>query len=259
MSVTEPSSDLSSIMSLKYGARDGMGWGPKLRTRFGYNTPDDWYETLLFNTVTNDTRWLDVGCGRFLFPSNPACARVLSSRCRLLVGLDPGDNIDDNPYVHERAKCQIEDFKTDYRFDLVTLRMVAEHIQNPERVVEVLSRVTAPGGLVVIYTVPKWSPVSLVAAATPMKVHHVVKRWIWRTNERDTFPTAYKMNTRARLTRLFADAGLREHSFRYLDDCRSLQRWKATLFMELCLWKALAVVGLHYPETCILAVYRRPI
>lgn len=247
----------SEFLSLKHGNTSTWGWGVRLRARFGYCTPDDWYEALLFETVQPDTAWLDVGCGRFLFQSNHPLASILSSRCRLLVGLDPDDNIDDNPYVHQRAKCRIEDFTSDVQFDLITLRMVAEHIQNPEKLVEQLSRLVKPGGRIVIYTVSKWSPVSLIAAATPMSVHHAVKRLFWRTSERDTFPTEYKMNTRRTLRRLFAGAGFYEESFRYLDDCRSLQRWKLLNVMELSLWKLLHTFGLRYPELCILVTYTK--
>jgi SAM-dependent methyltransferase len=247
----------SEFLTLKHGNTSGWGWGPRLRARFGYRTPNDWYEALLFETVQPDTSWLDVGCGRFLLPSNHPLANLLASRCRLLVGLDPDDNIDENPYIHRRAKCHIEDFASDMQFDLITLRMVAEHIQNPEKLVEQLFRLAKPGGRIVIYTVSKWSPVSLVAAATPISVHHGVKRLLWRTSERDTFPTEYKMNTRRALHRLFVSAGFDEESFRYLDDCRSLQRWKMLNVMELSFWKLLHSVGLHYPELCILATYRK--
>ena len=60
-----------------------------------------------------------------------------------------------------------------------------------------------------------------------------------------------------RLQTVFAGAGFREVYFRYLDDCRTLARWKATLAAELTVWKALRSVGLHYPETCLLGVYER--
>lgn len=227
-----------------------------MRVQFGYKTPDDWYEAFLFECVDSETKWLDVGCGRFLFPSNRRGARVLASRCKLLMGLDPSDNIDENPYVHERAKCQIDELVTERKFDLITLRMVAEHIQKPDEAVRALSRLLTPQGRIVIYTIYRWSPVSLISAATPMSVHHAVKGWLWRTEEKDTFPIAYKMNTRRALKRLFADVGLREEYFAYLDDCRSLQRWKMTNFLELSVWKALNAVGAHYPEVCILASFR---
>lgn len=247
----------TELLTLKHGNTSKWGWGPRLRSRFGYRTPDDWYEAFLFEAVQADTAWLDVGCGRFLFQSNHPLASLLAKRCRLLVGLDPDKNIDDNPYLHQRAKCHIEDFITDAQFDLITLRMVAEHIREPEKVVQQLARLVKPGGRIVIYTVSKWSPVSLVAAATPISVHHAVKRLFWKTSERDTFPTVYKMNTRRALHRLFAGAGLVEESFRYLDDCRSLQRWKMLNVLELSLWKLLRSFGLHYPELCILATYRK--
>jgi SAM-dependent methyltransferase len=245
----------SEILSLKYGVRPG--WGPRLRAQFRYRTPDDWYEALLYEHISSETDWLDVGCGRFLFPSNHSAAEALAKRCHLLVGLDPSDNVDENPYVHQRIKSDLEAYHGAIRFDLITLRMVAEHITDPKRVTAALARLTKSGGLVVVYTIWKWSPVSLIAAATPMAVHHFAKRILWRTEERDTFPIAYKMNTRRTLSRLFSDEGFREDSFRYLDDCRSFQRWKFPNRLELTARKALNALGLPYPERCILAVYKK--
>ena len=73
----------------------------------------------------------------------------------------------------------LQDYRTDRQFDLVTLRMVAEHIEHPAAAMAALSRLVRPGGLVVIYTVAKFSPASLVAAVTPMSFHHVAKRALW--------------------------------------------------------------------------------
>src|SRR5262245_51394110 len=109
-----------------------FAWGPQLRLDFEYFTPDDIYENAVATLVTVDTTWLDVGCGRDIFPSNFPTAKLLAERCRLLVGVDPSDNIDENKLVHHRFKGFIEDFVSDHQFDLVTLRMVAEHITNPE-------------------------------------------------------------------------------------------------------------------------------
>ena len=62
-----------------------------------------------------------------------------------------------------------------------------------------------------------------------MWFHHVSKRILWSTREEDTFPVKYLMNSRSRLKTVFVGAGFREVYFRYLDDCRTLARWKATL------------------------------
>ena len=103
-----------------------------MRQRFGYFTPDEWYEATLLRLVDSETAWLDVGCGRDLFPVNEPLSRLLSSRARLLVGLDPSNNIDENTLVHERAKCLLEDTAS-RTFDVVSLvwsRSISA-IQNP--------------------------------------------------------------------------------------------------------------------------------
>jgi 2-polyprenyl-3-methyl-5-hydroxy-6-metoxy-1,4-benzoquinol methylase len=248
---------LTELFRHKYKSFGTPGWGPLLRLKFGYFNPDDIYEATVDSLITPDTEWLDVGCGRDVFPSNFPMAKILAERCRVLVGLDPSDNIDENPLIHERFKGFVEEFKTSRKFDLVTLRMVAEHIGNPAATVAALASFCKPGGRVVIYTVYKWSPVTVVSAAVPFQLHHVVKKVIWNTEEKDTFPTEYKMNTRRDLKRIFETAGFAEEQFSYLDDCRSLARWKITNSLELSVWKALHAVGLHYPEVCLLGTYRK--
>jgi SAM-dependent methyltransferase len=248
---------IGEVLALKYGPPERMGWSPALRSRFGYRTPDDWYEALLFGLIGAETEWLDVGCGRAVFPSNPAGAAVLAKRCRLLVGLDPGDNVLENPLLHERAQCTLQGYRADRQFDVVTLRMVAEHIDDPAGALAALARLVKPGGRVVVYTVGKFSPSTIVSALTPLGIHHTVKKSLWDTEERDTFPTVYKMNTRCALRRLFQDAGFRKESFRHLDDCRAFARWRWSSIAELTAWRCLKAVGLRYPEACILATYQR--
>jgi SAM-dependent methyltransferase len=249
--------NLPSILRLKYGPPEQMGPAPRLRQRFGYSSPDDWYEAAVFGLVSGTTTWLDVGCGRNVFPFNSAAAKVLSERCRLLVGLDPSDNIRANDVVHERMQCPLEDYVTDHRFDLITLRMVAEHITDPAAAVDALARLTAAGGRVVVYTVNKWAPATMVSAITPFWFHVAAKRVLWQTDERDTFPTAYRMNTRRELQHLFTAGGFREEGFQYLDDCQSFGRFMSLSRLELLARKAFRSIGLRYPESCILAVFRK--
>ena len=248
-------SDLQRLSVLKYGPAGSRGWTPKLRERFNYFTPDDWYETLLDRLITPATRWLEVGCGRRLFPSNHALATALSTRCARLVGIDESENIAENPYIHGYQQVYLEDYQTDEVFDLITLRMVAEHVRDPDKLVTALTKLLAPGGRVVIYTIYRWSPVSVVAYLTPMAVHHALKGLVWDTEQRDTFPVEYRMNTRRALSAVFAKFGFEEKSYRLVGDCRTFQKWKITCFLELLLWKLLGAVGLNYPELCILATY----
>lgn len=251
------SEELEKLFLLKYGPVETTGWSPRRRHEFGYYSPDDYYEALVDKLVTPTTRWLDVGSGRDIFPSNKKLAELLARRAEKLVGVDPSPNIHDNPFVHERQQAMLEDMRYEGTFTLATLRMVAEHVTQPDALVAKLASLVAPGGVVVIYTINVWSPVSVVSWVTPMWFHHAAKKVLWNAEERDTFPVAYKMNTRGTLRGLFERGGFREEHFQHLDDCRSFAGFKALNYAELSLWKALNRVNVTYPENCLLGVYRR--
>jgi hypothetical protein len=110
---------------------------------------------------------------------------------------------------------------------------------------------------VVIYTVNKWSPVAMLAKVLSFRLHHVIKQLMWGTEERDTFPVRYRMNTRQRLADLFKAGGFREHYFQYLDDATLFFRFPRLHRLELTLWKLFNALGLKYPENCLLGIYER--
>ncbi len=247
---------LQRTVAAKYGDPP-PGWAPAMRARFGYFTPDDVYESLVDQLIAPGCRWLDVGCGRDVFPTNQGLARELSGRAGMLVGIDPDPTIQENPFVHVRVQAPLEAFDTTDTFDVVTARMVVEHVQNPEGFVAQLRRLAARNGLAVIYTVNRWAPVSVLSSLVPFALHHPVKAMLWGTEEKDTFPVEYRMNTRATLSSLMQRGGFRERHFQYLDDLRTLARFRWSSRAELLLWKSLKAIGLRYPETCLLAVYQR--
>src|SRR5262249_5616582 len=150
---------------------------------------------------------------------NRPLARLLADRCGLLVGVDPDITLEENQFVHERVRSTIDLFHTNRTFDLVTLRMVVEHITEPAATVKALARLTRPGGKVVVYTINQWSPIPLATRLVPFNWHHPIKRLLWETEEKDTFPVSYQMNSRSRLARLFRANGFTEGYFAYLEDC----------------------------------------
>jgi SAM-dependent methyltransferase len=249
--------ELQQLFDLKYRGSGPLGPDPARRLRFNYFNPDDHYEALVRRLVSTTTRWLDVGCGRKMFPTNRALALELSSRCSLLVGVDPDDTIEENRYVHQKVRGFVHDVPADLRFDLVTLRMVAEHVADPDELIARLSELVIPGGLVIIYTINRWSPIPIITALTPFSLHHPIKHFFWRTEAKDTFPTTFKMNTRRTLAELFSSHGFEEDGFWYLDDCRSLNRFRLLNVLELSARLVLNKAGLRYPENCLLGVYRR--
>ena len=233
------------------------GWRVRMRYGFGYFESDDWYEAVVDRLVTEESRWIDVGGGKSMFPQNTALADTLSRRCALLVGVDPSDGIRHNRFVHQWACCTLEEYDTMLDFDVATLRMVAEHVENPDAVVASLSRLMKSGGRVVIYTPNRWTPASMIAAIVPYRWHPTITRFLWNTKDEDVFPTVYRMNTRKCLRDVFKKHGFRELEFEYLANCTTFQRFRWSCFLELAAWKTLKMVGVLYPENNLIGVYEK--
>lgn len=256
-SLMPSSSELDHYVRQKYGQPESMDVSPSLRYRHRYVAADDVYEALVSRLVTPSTRWLDVGCGRDIFPSNLDGARALAQEAKCLVGVDPDDNVQDNELLSSYFQGVIEDFETTQKFDLVTMRMVAEHVVEADRCLRKLAELTDKGGLVVIYTPWRWAPMSIAAAIVPFSWHNRLKRIIWDTEEQDTFPTAYKMNTRRDLSRLFAKHDFTEVMFARVDDCSVLTRFPLLNKAEISVRNLFYGMRLLYPEYCVLSAYRR--
>ena len=255
--LTVDADDAAEVFRHKHKAPSQMGWIPRMDVRFGYFNPDDYYEAVVSKLVQPETRWLDVGCGRTPFPSNPKLAQRLSDRCQSFVGVDPSETIHDNPFVDTKVMLPIEQFSSEDQFDLITMRMTAEHVENPAAVATTLARLTNRGGCVVIYTVHRWSPIPVLARLLPFSVHHRLKSLMWDVLEEDSFPTLYRMNTRKALVRTMNEVGFAEKRWMWLDDCRTSGRFKMLRQFELSAWASLRKLGIRYPEGCLLAIYRR--
>jgi ubiquinone/menaquinone biosynthesis C-methylase UbiE len=175
----------------------------------------------------------------------------------LVVAVDPSENVKNNDFVHRRSQCFLEDYVADELFDLATLRMVVEHVENPKQFVVALQRILRPGGIIVVFTVNKMSPNSQVARLIPFRLHHPIKQFFWGDDEEDTFPVHYKMNSRSVLRSLFREHGFEEVAFSTLDDLSTFARFPHLNCAKLVVWKVLGSVGLKYPENCLLGVYKK--
>jgi SAM-dependent methyltransferase len=188
---------------------------------------------------------------------SPTLSIELANRASRLVALDPSENVLQNPYADAKIMATVEDAHLDEKFDLATLRMVAEHLPDPRSAIESLTRLVSPGGFVVIYTPYRWSPVSVASSLVPNRLHHHITGFLWGTLEEDVFPTHYRMNTRGAIRNAFEGYGFNETLFAHLANCQVFHRWRLTSQLELVCHRAIDSIGIRYPETELLAVYRR--
>ncbi len=180
---------------------------------------------------------------------------MLAARCRSLTGVDPSDNIDENTLLHHRAKCMLQDYVTDRRYDLITMRMVAEHITDPAVAVAALRRLLKPDGQVVIYTVYKFAPVSLIASwDADVGAPCGEGRGVGGRGE-GYFPDGVQDEYAGRAGAVVAAEGMQEMRFRRLDGHQVHQPWLLLNATELLMWRVFNLFGVPYPEHCLLGVY----
>jgi SAM-dependent methyltransferase len=181
----------------------------------------------------------------------------LVARCKHVVAVDPSANVHENDLVNRRIQCPIEQFESSGRFDLATMRMVVEHVERPHEFVTALSRLLRPGGVAIVFTVNRYSPLSLLSRIVPYALHHPIKKAFWGGEKEDTFPVRYRMNTRRTLLSLFDAADFDEVAFLKVDDLSTFGRFKRMNYLELLGWYGLRRLRIQYPENCLLGIYRR--
>lgn len=154
---------------------------------------------------------LDAGCGRTL----PVLRGFLGTGHRLIgVELVEFTDVPEGieTYNADLAHLPLEDASV----DLVMSRSVFEHLTDPGAVYRELARVLKPGGRVIFLTANLWDYGTLFARLVPNRFHARIVKAVEGRPEEDTFPTAYRTNTRRDVARLASASGLEIKNFDYL-------------------------------------------
>lgn len=165
--------------------------------------------------IQPDHTVLDLGAGRGqnmeAGPLGKIGYKRIDKLCGRLIGADPDPAVKENPYLAE-AHVIGEDGAIplpDASCDVVICRSVLEHVADPEAFVAEVDRLLAPGGWFCALTPNKWGYGSIAARLVPNAMHAKVLRGVGQVGEddgreeRDVFPTVFRMNTRSRLRDLF--------------------------------------------------------
>lgn len=168
---------------------------------------------------------LDAGCGRTV----PVLKKYLG-RVERLIGVELVEFTDVPPGIETHNADLASLPLADSSVDLIISRSVFEHLTDPESVYREFARVLRPGGRVVFLTANMWDYATLIARLVPNRFHaRIVKRVEGRAEE-DTFPTAYKSNTRTDIDRLASGAGLVVDGFEYLSQYPNYLMFNGVLF-----------------------------
>ena len=143
--------------------------------------------------------------------------------------------------------------------DVIMSRSVFEHLTDPEAVYREFARVLRPGGVVVFLTANMWDYGTLVARSIPNRFHGTIVKRVEGRAEEDTFPTAYRTNTRRAVERLSRRTGFGIESFEYLSQYPNYLLFNGPLFfLGMCFEKVIAKVSmLRFLRGWILVTLRK--
>ncbi|MEF8698926.1 MAG: class I SAM-dependent methyltransferase [Candidatus Accumulibacter sp. UW20] len=184
------------------------------------------YEECVGRLLTPESVLLDAGCGRTV----PVLRKYLG-RAGRLIGIELVSFSDVPPGI-ETYNADLADLPlADASVDLIMSRSVFEHLTDPAAVYKEFARVLRPGGAVVFLTANMWDYGTLFARLIPNRFHGRIVRAVEGRAEEDTFPTAFRTNTRRDVERLAASAGLAVESFEYLSQYPNYLMFNGALFL----------------------------
>jgi SAM-dependent methyltransferase len=198
---------------------------------------------------------LDAGCGRTV----PVLRKYIG-RARRLIGVEFVPFTDVPPgiesYNADLAHLPLESESV----DVIMSRSVFEHLTDPESVYREFARVLRPGGRVVFLTANMWDYGTLVARLVPNRFHAAIVRRVEGRAEEDTFPIAYRTNTRRDVGRLAQVAGLKVEAFEYVSQYPNYLLFNGVLFfIGMCFEKIIArFSSLRILRGWILVTLRKP-
>ena len=181
---------------------------------------------------------LDAGCGRTV----PVLRKYLGKAARLIgVELEPFTDV---PPGIETFNSNLDALPLpDASVDLVISRSVFEHLTDPAAVYKEMARILRPGGRVLFLTANIWDYGTMVARMVPNRFHARIVKAVEGRNEEDTFPTAYRTNSRSEVSGLAAASGFRVAQFEYLSQYPNYLMFNGVaFFLGMCFEKLISKV-----------------
>jgi SAM-dependent methyltransferase len=169
---------------------------------------------------------LDAGCGRTV----PVLRKFLGKADRL-VGVELVDftDVPEGIEVHNSDLAHLP--LDDGSVDLIMSRSVFEHLTDPAAVYAEFARVLGPGGRVVFLTANMWDYGTMAARLIPNRFHARIVKAVEGREEEDTFPTAFKTNTRRDVDALAAGSGFSVQQYDYLSQYPNYLMFNGALFL----------------------------
>jgi len=221
------------------------------------------YRETLKEKLSADTLWLDIGCGRRLFPDwmpgGQAEQDALQQKLRTSFGIDPDvSSVRDNRFVRNRVVGDSASlpFESD-SFNLLTANMVVEHLAQPQAVLLEARRVLKPNGIFLFHTPNSRSYATLLARIVPAGFKVWLIGLLEGRKEEDVFPTLYRMNTPQQVEQLAKAAGLKVIELRRVESSAQAVMLGPFVLFELLWIKLLRLSSLENLRSNLIVILQK--
>lgn len=219
------------------------------------------YEEAVSQHVSQETVWLDAGCGKHILPPWRGDAeRTIVTRARLAIGCDTDhQSLRDHQTLSRLVTCNLEHlpFRSN-SVSLITCNMVVEHLERPIEVFAEFARILRPKGEMIVHTPNVYSHVVFGSRLIPSRVKLRLVGALDGRKEDDIFRTRYRANSSARLQTLMARVGLTLKSCRMLASEAALQGTHPVLVVPELLYIRMTLrPALRYLRASILAIFTK--
>jgi SAM-dependent methyltransferase len=212
------------------------------------------FEKIVRSHVRPEHTLLDAGCGY----GAPVLRKFIDSAKRL-IGIDLVNFDAQVPGITLLNRDLADTGLPDASVDVIMSRSVLEHIVDPAGMYAEMSRLLSPGGHFIFLTGNLWDYSAIIAKLVPNRYHPWIVARTQGRDERDTFPVAYKTNTRRAVRKHAAAAGFEVTSFEYLGQYPAYLLFNAPLFLVGTVYEKMIdkIAGLEFLKGWILVVLRK--
>jgi ubiquinone/menaquinone biosynthesis C-methylase UbiE len=218
---------------------------------------DDLYREELLN-ILNENKvsiWVDAGGG-----NDPGIHRTDYDSIQnvQLVSLDEDSNsLSKNKIASILISCKLEKIPLKAQFaDVITMRWVAEHVEEPKKVLKELCRILQENGRLLILTPNANHFYPPIAKHFP-KAYESYRTKVCGWKSSSIHNRFYRMNRRSTLKSLFKTLYVHEEKFHYVNSHFFYSKLSFLYFFESCLIRLLMIFRIHIFDYAILGVYKK--
>jgi SAM-dependent methyltransferase len=140
----------------------------------------------------------------------------LKGKVQKVTGIDIDSSIYENPNLDECIVVNPEQVFpiADESIDLIIADNTLEHLQNPEFVAQEFTRILKPGGWICARTPNRFGYIGIGANLVPNTMHAKLTSVLQLgREEKDVFPTVYRINTMKRINKMFTSVQFKNFSY----------------------------------------------